>query len=70
MVGDNVVESCINFIGMINIRRAYFHGRHVDIVWYGGKKRKRRDCALLYYIKFFFIILIYLLFLKGKCMYH
>jgi hypothetical protein len=32
----------------IRIRRAYFHGKHVDFVWYGRKRIKRRikrDCG-------------------------
>jgi hypothetical protein len=26
----------------IKIRRAYFHGKHVDFVWYGRRRIKRR----------------------------
>jgi hypothetical protein len=33
---------------MIKIRRAYFHRRHVDLLWYGRKgirMKIKRDCG-------------------------
>jgi hypothetical protein len=32
----------------IKMRKAYFHGKHMDLVWYGRKRikiRTKRDCG-------------------------
>jgi hypothetical protein len=31
----------------ISIRRAYFYGRHVNLVWYGIRMRTKGDCGSL-----------------------
>jgi hypothetical protein len=45
MVGGNP-RIMLGFLGKITIRKAYFYGMHVDLVWYGKrgiKKRIKRD---------------------------
>jgi hypothetical protein len=47
MVGGNPLIM-LAFLGKITTRRAYFHGMHVDLVWYRRREIKRRikgDCG-------------------------
>ncbi len=60
MVGGNP-PIMWRFLKRIKIRRTYFYGRHVDLVWYGRREIIQRkikgDCGSFFYIQYYNFIL-------------